>query len=63
MKPGDHIKDNDPRMYNRVLEVLDVGKTHVTATRGLRWPTVKIRRDRIHTDDKPRRSGFSLVKK
>lgn len=55
----DWIRDNDPRMRGRVLRILDVGETHVTAQGGS-MRKVKIRKDRIHTDGVSRRSGFNL---
>jgi len=62
IKVGDKIKDNDPRIGNRVLTVEAVSNTHVTAceTSGVRRP-VRIKKSRIYTDGKPRRSGFDLL--
>jgi hypothetical protein len=68
LRIGDKIRDNDPRMLPRTLEIIDmdVAKSPIlravavvpgTKTQGL----VRIRLDRIHTDGKPRRSGWSLV--
>lgn len=63
--PGDRIKDNDPRMSNRILQVAVVYADHgcwrVVACEGRR--SFNIRMDRIHTDGKPRRSGFTLLPK
>ncbi len=61
MKIGDKLKDNDPRMRNRVLTIVGILPNGVAAQdcRG------KIRGylgKHIHADGKPRRSGFSLVK-
>lgn len=67
IKPGDLIRDNDPRMPNRVLIVGRLachhsGRDYVFCqdrsypSRGYRICT-----DRIYTDGKPRRSGFSLL--
>lgn len=60
---GSRIKDNDPRMPGRVLEVSGFYDNYVFAfvKVGRRHLATKIRRDRIHTDGKPRRSGWSLV--
>ena len=58
---GDKIKDNDPRMTNRVLRVIEVNQTHCYADPGHSFPVVRIRLDRIHTDGKQRRSGFDLL--
>lgn len=57
---GDRIKDNDPRMsHHRVLTVSQVLPNGVAAhTMGR---VFCILRRRIHTDGKPRRSGFSLL--
>lgn len=62
MKIGDTIRDNDPRMYsgNRLLVIVEIGDTHITAVQGNLHP-VHIRKDRIHTDGKQRRSGFTLI--
>lgn len=61
LKPGDRIKDNDPRMTNRVLVVGTVGTHSCTAKNihGGKQTTISL--DRIHMDEKPRRSGFSLI--
>lgn len=57
---GDFIKDNDPRMTGRpAMRVAAIGQTHVDALLGAR--RVVILRSRIHTDGKPRRSGFSRI--
>ena len=60
MKVGDKIKDNDPRMYNRVLEIVEMLPFGVSAKdRAGRKFTILQRR--IHADGKPRRSGFDLI--
>jgi hypothetical protein len=61
MKEGDKIQDNDPRMYsgNRVLKIIEIGEIYVTAQQGDLRP-VRIRKDRIYSDGKQRRSGFTL---
>lgn len=62
VKVGDRIKDNDPRMSYRVLTILSMNDTHVWASpRGGPTWKVRISRARIHTNGKPRRSGFSLI--
>ena len=69
LKVGDIIRDNDPRlMRERRLKVTAVidregGRPASVAaedidTRG----GFRIARKRIHTDDKPRRTGFSVVR-
>ena len=57
---GDQIKDNDPRMPNRVLVVTDVLPNGVVAKDKTGREFGYLRR-RIYTDDKPRKSGFSRV--
>jgi len=60
IKPGDVIRDNDPRENGRTLtvELVEGGYAHCSRSP---WSTyrTRIRLDRIHTDGKPRRSGFS----
>ncbi len=64
---GNLIRDNDPRCPGRVLEVLEVRVKPglVTLVKAAVPPDhrrpVILRLDRIHTDGKTRRSGFSLV--
>lgn len=62
LKVGDKLKDNDPRMGNRVLEVL---KAHpdgaVIVARTPLGREVNLLRNRIYTDGKPRRTGYSRV--
>ena len=60
MKIGQKIKDNDPRVGNRVLKIIDVDGDYVIAQQG-GLHSVRIRRDRIYTDGKPRRSGFTII--
>lgn len=65
MKPGDRLHDNDPRMKPRVLTIVPGG---LTTDRGLQRVRAEsytgrvffIAVGRIHTDGKPRRSGFDL---
>ncbi|MGA0608879.1 hypothetical protein [Caldimonas sp. KR1-144] len=61
LKPGDRIKDNDPRMPGRVLTITDILPNGVVA-RDARGREFGYLRRRIHTDGKPRKSGFSLIK-
>ena len=62
MKKGDKLRDNDPRMYsgNRVLTIIEIDETYVTAQQGNLRP-VRIRKDRIYPSGKERRSGFTLI--
>jgi len=71
---GTRIRDNDPRMDQRVLrisrffcegteaDVMFPGATHVRAS-GLHTDyRTRIAIRFIHTDDKPRRTGWSVVR-
>lgn len=60
---GARIKDNDPRMPNRVLVVTRVGNTRVSAQLGLHDGTgqARISKKYIHLDDKVRRSGWTVL--
>jgi hypothetical protein len=68
IKVGDQISDNDPRMAPRVLRV--VGLTHrfqglyvlCQPLRTAYKTPIRVRADRIYTDGKPRKSGFTLLK-
>ena len=64
IRVGDRIIDNDPREPNRILTVREIGPERVVAARGPagRRQETRIALKRIHTDDKPRRSGWSLIK-
>ena len=59
---NDEIRDNDPRCPDRVLFVHDVGPTHVMAARNPDARMVRIRIDRIHMDQKKRRSGWRWLR-
>jgi hypothetical protein len=62
IKRGDLVRDNDPRMPNRVLGV--IGFDHkgraIAATRDGRIKT-RISLERIFTDGKARKYGFNRV--
>lgn len=62
LKVGDTLKDNDPRMENRVLIITELlpDAVMVTDTGGRLFRCL---RRRIHTDGKPRKSGLSLLRK
>lgn len=60
IKIGDMIKDNDPRMPGRKLKIIGMDNTHVRASSNY-GSTVSIKKDRIFTDEKERRTGFSLI--
>lgn len=60
LKVSDQIKDNDPRTSNRVLTIKVLHPYGVVA-HNVRGRPFSILKRRIHTDGKPRRSGFSLV--
>lgn len=61
IKIGDRLKDNDPRMGNRVLRVVGVYQWGVCAVDSMGRERDYLMR-RIHTDGKPRRGGFDLVR-
>lgn len=61
LRIGDRIKDNDPRMHGRVLAIQSLDDTFAYVHERLRSYNHRVRRDRIYTDDKPRKSGFSLL--
>jgi hypothetical protein len=64
IKVGDVLKDNDPRSKGRLLYVrwaMVDGFVQVSTTPyGTRL--TRIRTNRIHEDDKPRRTGYSLIR-
>jgi hypothetical protein len=68
LKAGDIIRDNDPRMPTRELRIDDfvaIGQSVYARAgwaKGNATRRVEIRLDRIHTDGKPRKSGFSLAR-
>ena len=66
IKVGDQLKDNDPRMSNRVLTVTSLGMVTTMGVQSVRAKDgtgreVSILTRRIHCDGKPRRSGFDIV--
>ncbi len=66
LKIGDRIKDNDSRMtYRRALVIEGFEGSRVVAyeilASGTRLGPYKIQMKRIHTDGKPRKSGFTLL--
>jgi hypothetical protein len=71
MERGDVIRDNDPRMPKRELVIVgfeadtrDSWRTVVICEDQYRHRNprrVRIRADRIFSDSKPRRYGFSLI--
>lgn len=60
LKPGDRIRDNDPRCPSRVLTITALSERYVRAVTALGMES-SIQRRFVHTDGKPRRTGFSLV--
>jgi hypothetical protein len=56
---GQVLYDNDPRYQGRKVEVVRVEERQVICKCGPR--EVVIRRDRIHNDAEPRRSGYSTA--
>jgi hypothetical protein len=65
IKVGDWIKDNDPRIPDRVLEVTELLPNGVVASMRGKPGTgqTTIRLDRIKCDGKSRRYGWNLVQK
>lgn len=60
LKVGDRMKDNDPRMSGRVLTVTEVLPNGVAARDSIGKTRLYLRKH-IHTDGKPRRSGFTII--
>lgn len=62
LRIGDKLKDNDPRMGNRVLTVIDftVDGQRVML-RDSMGTVYRHKMSRVYTDGKPRKSGLSLV--
>jgi len=64
LRVGDLIRDNDPLYRGKrvlvVLRVVSSGTAEYAIAAPIRRET-RIRLDRIHTDGRPRRSGWSLV--
>lgn len=60
MNIGDKIKDNDPRMGNRVLTIIEILPNGVAAKDRMGRIRLYLRKH-IHTDGKPRRGGFDLL--
>lgn len=60
---GDILKDNDPRSKGRLLYVRKVQAGHVhAALTPMGTRLTRVRLDRVHTDDKPRRTGYSILR-
>ena len=60
MKIGEKIKDNDPRVGKRILKIIDFDGDYVIAKQG-DLHSVRIRKDRIYSDGKARKNGFTLI--
>lgn len=60
LRVGWKLTDNDPRMPNRVLTIIEVLPNGVAAKDSSGRVFLYLR-NRIHTDGKPRRSGLSLL--
>ncbi len=63
IRPGQRVRDNDPRMTNRVMIVLRVekGQAHLGMSNNSPRAVTKVSVSRIYTDGKPRRTGWSWV--
>jgi hypothetical protein len=59
LKPGQILRDNDPRYHGRKVEVVRVEGSYAVCMCGPRQ--VKVHLDRIFSDGKPRRSGYSAA--
>ena len=60
LKPGQVLRDNDPRMRGRKLVILEVLPNGVRARDPIGRERLYLA-NRIFNDGKPRRSGLSLV--
>jgi hypothetical protein len=57
LEAGQVLYDNDPRYRGRKVEVIRIERSYAICKCGPRQ--VRVRLDRIFSDDKPRRSGYS----
>jgi hypothetical protein len=57
LKAGQILYDNDPRYRGRKVEVVRVEGSYAVCMCGPRQ--VRVRLDQVHSDGKPRRSGYS----
>jgi hypothetical protein len=56
----DRVRSNDPRVLPLIYQVESITDGHARLVCGARaWTVVSLKR--IHTDGKPRRSGWSVV--
>lgn len=61
LQEGQRIKDNDPRMPHRVLTIIEILPNGVAAKDSAGRVRLYLRKS-IHTDGRPRKSGFSLIR-
>lgn len=61
LKVGSRLKDNDPRFGVRIVTITALLPNGVEVLNPVLNRTTRIMAKFIHTDGKPRRSGFSLV--
>jgi hypothetical protein len=63
LKVGDKIKDNDPRMPDRILMIrrFEVDRVVATMEDAGRSGETRVSVSRIFTDGKPRRTGWSRI--
>lgn len=64
VRVGDHVRDNDPRSDYRtrvVVAISSEGRAQLRHPRITEIPSTWVRLDRIYTDGKPRRTGWSVV--
>jgi len=60
LKTGEIMRDKDPRMGRRLLKIVEVLPKGVAAIDGLGKTRLYLRKH-IHTDGKPRSTGFSII--
>lgn len=60
IRVGGKIKDNDPRMGNRVLTIINVLPYGVVA-KDIMGRVFTYLTKRVYTDGKPRKSGMSVI--
>jgi hypothetical protein len=60
LKIGDRIRDNDPRMRERVLKIVEILPNGVAAKDSMGRVFVYLRR-RVFVDGRPRRYGLNRI--
>lgn len=62
LKVGDELKDNDPRVGVRIVEIVALLPDGVEVFNRATSRTTRISAKYIYTDEKLRRTGFSLLR-